>query len=152
MRSFILAAAYAATFLIAPPSAESFSLTPSTTARNSRPRSATIAFMADAEGDANELIGRRITVTGDVNGGYVRTCIINEASKFRGLIGTMSPPDDDSDTAEIYIEGKRKMVEGFIRYCDKGSKKVGLSQKLAVKEVQEEIPTGLYDGFYAKNH
>jgi len=108
--------------------------------------------MADAEGDANELIGRRITVTGDVNGGYVRTCIINEASKFRGLIGTMSPPDDDSDTAEIYIEGKRKMVEGFIRYCDKGSKKVGLSQKLAVKEVQEEIPTGLYDGFYAKNH
>ena len=44
------------------------------------------------------------------------------------------------------------MVEGFIRYCDKGSKKVGLSQKLAVKEVQEEIPTGLYDGFYAKNH
>ena len=66
--------------------------------------------MADAEGDANELIGRRITVTGDVNGGYVRTCIINEASKFRGLIGTMSPPDDDSDTAEIYIEVSRHLT------------------------------------------
>ena len=59
----------------------------------------------------------------------------------------MSPPDD-TDTAEIYIEGKRKMVEGFIRWCERGN--VGLSQKATVVKVEEEEPTGLYDGFYVK--
>lgn len=59
----------------------------------------------------------------------------------------MSPPDD-SDTAEIYVEGTRKMVEGFIRWCQKGN--VGLSQMVGVEEVKEEEPTGLYDGFYVK--
>lgn len=59
---------------------------------------------ADADaGDPNEVIGRRIIVTGDVNGGYLRTCISNEAGKFRRLLGTMSPPGDD-DEAEIYVE------------------------------------------------
>jgi len=98
---------------------------------------------------AAQIVGRRILVKGDVNGGYVRTCVINEASRFRRLIGTMSPPED-TDTAEIYVEGKRKNVEGFLRWCQRGSKGVGLSQKLEVLEVIEEIPTGLYDGFYAK--
>jgi acylphosphatase len=59
----------------------------------------------------------------------------------------MSPPDD-TDTAEIYVEGSRKMVEGFIRWCKKGN--VGLSQSVGVAEVKEEEPTGLYDGFYVK--
>jgi acylphosphatase len=59
----------------------------------------------------------------------------------------MSPPDE-SDTAEIYVEGTRKMVEGFIRWCEKGN--VGLSQMVGVEEVKEEEPTGLYDGFYVK--
>uniref|UniRef100_A0A7S1Z798 Acylphosphatase-like domain-containing protein n=1 Tax=Trieres chinensis TaxID=1514140 RepID=A0A7S1Z798_TRICV len=111
-----------------------------------------VTFMAESDVDSNEIIGRRIVVTGDVNAGYVRTCVVNEASRFRRLIGTMSPPDDEQDTAEIYVEGKRKMVEGFIRWCEKGTKNIGLSQKLEVKEVQEEIPTGLFDGFYAKSH
>ena len=39
---------------------------------------------------------------GDV-GGYYRTCVLNEAGKFRRLTGTMSDPDD-SKTAEIYVE------------------------------------------------
>eukprot|EP00555_Chaetoceros_dichaeta_P011957 CAMPEP_0198253472 /NCGR_PEP_ID=MMETSP1447-20131203/3882_1 /TAXON_ID=420782 /ORGANISM="Chaetoceros dichaeta, Strain CCMP1751" /LENGTH=188 /DNA_ID=CAMNT_0043939149 /DNA_START=96 /DNA_END=662 /DNA_ORIENTATION=+ len=99
--------------------------------------------------DASEIVGRRILVKGDVNGGYVRTCVINEASRFRKLIGTMSPPED-TDTAEIYVEGKRSNVEGFIRWCGRGTKSVGLSQKLEVVEITEEDPTGLYDGFYAK--
>lgn len=59
----------------------------------------------------------------------------------------MSPPDD-SDRAEIYVEGKRRQVEGFIRWCRKGN--VGLSQITTVAEVSEEEPTGLYDGFYVK--
>ena len=108
-----------------------------------------------------------------------------KASRFRRLIGTMSPPED-SDKAEIYVEvrdekkyytcallpfrihissiphvcvldpfwcsqqGKRKNVEGFIRWCSKGSKNVGLSQAFEVVEVTDEIPTGLYDDFYVK--
>jgi len=54
-------------------------------------------------GDPDEIVGKRIIVTGDVNGGYLRTCISNEAGKFRRLLGTMSPPDD-GDEAEIYVE------------------------------------------------
>ena len=59
----------------------------------------------------------------------------------------MSPPDN-SKTAEIYVEGKAKMVEGFIRWCRKSS--VGLSQQIIVDEVIEQEPTGLYEDFYVK--
>mmetsp|Transcript_4640 Transcript_4640/g.6033 ORF Transcript_4640/g.6033 Transcript_4640/m.6033 type:complete len:156 (-) Transcript_4640:228-695(-) len=108
------------------------------------------SILKATEGDSvNDIIGRRIIVKGDVNGGYIRTCVQNEASRFRKLIGTMSPPED-TDTAEIYVEGKRKMVEGFIRWCAKGSKNVGLSQTLEVVEVIDEDATGLYDDFYVK--
>jgi len=61
----------------------------------------------------------------------------------------MSPPDD-SNRAEIFVEGKRKLVEGFVRWCEKGSKNVGLSQVISVTEVLKEEPTGLYDEFYVK--
>lgn len=124
-------------------------LQPKTTAF-AKATKATTTTDADASADAAEIVGRRITVTGDVNGGYIRTCIMNEASVFRKLIGTMSPPDSTSSTAEIYVEGKKKNVEGFIRWCKKASNKVGLSQRMDVQEVVEEEPTGLYDGFYVK--
>lgn len=101
----------------------------------------------NGEHDANEVVARRIIVKGAVQGGYYRSCVLNEAGRFRRLIGTMSPPDD-SDEAEIYVEGKKKMVEGFIRWCEKGN--VGLSQVVGVSKVTEEEPTGLYDGFYVK--
>ncbi len=42
------------------------------------------------------------------------------------------------------------MVDGFVRWCKKGSAKVGLSQTLEVVDVEEEVATGLYDGFYVK--
>lgn len=71
-----------------------------------------------------------------------------QAGRFRRLVGTMSPPDDASREAEIYVEGKRKMVDGFLRWCQKGD--VGLSQVVKVIEVVDEEPTGLYDAFYAK--
>ena len=61
----------------------------------------------------------------------------------------MTPPDDSKE-AEIYVEGKRKMVNGFVRWCKKSD--VGLSQVISVKEVLEEEPTGLYDDFYIKTH
>lgn len=80
---------------------------------------------------------------------YLTLAFTLKASKFRRLIGTMSPPSDD-DTATIYVEGKRKMVDGFVRWCQKGSAKVGLSQKLELVETADEVPTGLYDGFYVK--
>lgn len=95
----------------------------------------------------DEVVACHIIVKGDVNGGYYRSCVKNEASRFRNLVGTMTPPDDD--TAEIYVEGKRKSVEGFVRWCEKADKKVGLSQVIEVESVTyDEEPTGLYDGFY----
>lgn len=60
----------------------------------------------------------------------------------------MSPPDLNSDEAEIYVEGKQKMVDGFIRWCERGN--VGLNQQASVSAVLEEDPTGMYDEFYAK--
>jgi acylphosphatase len=76
--------------------------------------------------------------------------LISQAGRFRRLVGTMTPPDDNSDRAEIYVEGKRNTVEGFIRWCQKAD--IGLSQTMNVLQVLEEEPTGLYDGFYIKTH
>mmetsp|Transcript_26082 Transcript_26082/g.38596 ORF Transcript_26082/g.38596 Transcript_26082/m.38596 type:complete len:150 (+) Transcript_26082:95-544(+) len=112
-------------------------------------RFTTSIYATPSDLDPQEIIGTTISVKGDVNGGYLRSCIKNEASQFRRLIGTMSPPGDDN-TATIYVEGKRKMVDGFVRWCKKGTEKVGLSQILEVEKVVEEVPTGLYDGFYVK--
>jgi hypothetical protein len=61
----------------------------------------------------------------------------------------MSPPDN-TDTAEIYVEGKRNLVDGFVRWCKRS--KLGLNQKIGVREVIEEDVTGLYDEFYVKTH
>jgi acylphosphatase len=61
----------------------------------------------------------------------------------------MTPPDD-TDEAEIYVEGKRKMVDGFVRWVKKGD--VGLSQVIRVDKVDDETPTGLYDDFYVRIH
>lgn len=101
----------------------------------------------DSASDPNDIIARRIVVNGDVQGGYYRSCVRNEAGRFRRLSGTMTPPDD-SGTAEIYVEGKRKMVDGFTRWCKKAD--VGLSQEISVTDVNDEDPTGLYDDFYVK--
>lgn len=75
------------------------------------------------------------------------SAFVSKAGRFRRLTGTMSPPDD-SNTAEIYVEGNRKMVDGFVRWCNKCN--VGLSQVVMVTEVIEADPTGLYDAFYCK--
>ena len=72
---------------------------------------------------------------------------VSQAGKFRRLVGTMSPPDE-TDEAEIYVEGKRNLVDGFVRWCKRS--KVGMNQLVTVKDVHEEEPTGLYEGFYAK--
>jgi hypothetical protein len=53
--------------------------------------------------DPDEIVARRIILEGDVQGGYYRSCVRNEAGRFRRLSGTMTPPDD-SKTAEIYVE------------------------------------------------
>lgn len=148
MRSVPVAVIFAVSLVSCPLGIQSFGIGSTATFRSSSP---VVAFMGEGgDADPNDRIARRLIVSGDVNGGYVRSSIVNEASRFRRLIGTMSPPDEDSDTAEVIIEGKRKMVEGFVRWCEKGSKHVGLSQTLEVVKVEELEPTGLYDGFYAK--
>jgi hypothetical protein len=42
------------------------------------------------------------------------------------------------------------MVEGFIRWCQKGD--VGLNQRAIVTEVADLEVSGLYDAFYVKTH
>mmetsp|Transcript_24622 Transcript_24622/g.57809 ORF Transcript_24622/g.57809 Transcript_24622/m.57809 type:complete len:150 (-) Transcript_24622:1331-1780(-) len=115
--------------------------------QSSQPTFATRIAAESSDNDPNEIVAKRIVVEGDVQGGYYRSCVRNEAGRFRRLSGTMTPPDD-SETAEIYVEGKRKMVNGFIRWCKKAD--VGLSQQISVSEVFDEDPTGLYDDFYVK--
>lgn len=58
---------------------------------------------ASGEMDPNDVVARRILVEGDVDGGYYRSCVRNEAGRFRRLYGTMSPPDG-SRKGEIYVE------------------------------------------------
>ncbi|GAX22996.1 hypothetical protein FisN_15Hh107 [Fistulifera solaris] len=108
-----------------------------------------LAASDSTSADADEIIARRILVTGDVQGGYYRSCVRNEAGRFRRLVGNMTPVDEKSREAEIYVEGKRRMVEGFVRWCRKSN--VGLSQIIQVKEVKEEEPTGLYEDFYVQS-
>ena len=72
--------------------------------------------------------------------------INSQASRFRSLAGTMTPPDQSSQVAEIIVEGKRKQVDSFVRWCQKSD--VGLSQVISVSNVLDEEPTGLYDDFY----
>ncbi|GKY91278.1 hypothetical protein MPSEU_000100300 [Mayamaea pseudoterrestris] len=99
--------------------------------------------------EKDEIIAVRVYVEGDVQGGYYRCCVVNEASKFRKLNGMMTNPDE-TDKAEIYVEGKRQFVDGFLRWCKKADKKIGMSQVVSVVKVVEEEPTGLYDSFYCK--
>ena len=44
---------------------------------------------AEVDADPTEIIGRRIIVTGDVDGGYVRTCINNEVSSYPSIINIL---------------------------------------------------------------
>ena len=91
-----------------------------------------ITYLAEGPGEFSDMVARRIIVTGDVHGGYYRSCVKNEvrilplwfaswvkwshfvlsnffhqASRFRKLVGTMTPPDD-SQEAEIYVEVSAK--------------------------------------------
>lgn len=62
------------------------------------------SYSSPSDSDPQELIARRIVVTGAVSGGYYRSCVKNEGSRFRKLVGTMTPPEENSQRAEIYVE------------------------------------------------
>lgn len=131
-------------------SVSAFSLmTPTTIVASATVTTTTRLSAAPAsDGDEDELVAKRLVVSGDVQGGYVRACVVNEAGRFRRLVGSMTDPDTTSDEAEIYVEGKRKLVNGFVRWCERGN--VGLSQSLHVVDIIDEEPTGLYESFYCK--
>ncbi len=46
----------------------------------------TILATSDASNDPKEIIGKTIKVKGDVNGGYVRTCIKNEVRTLHLIV------------------------------------------------------------------
>lgn len=119
----------------------------------SSPRAFVRLFESSTESAAespNDIVACRIQIQGAAQGGYFRAQVKNEAGRFRRLIGTMSPPSEDpADPAEIYVEGKRKSIEGFVRWCRKGD--VGLNQISSVLSVSyDDLPTGMYDDFYVK--
>ena len=77
----------------------------------------TTAKYTSAEGsDPKEIIARKIIVCGDVDGGYYRSCVKNEGSRFRQLCGTMSPPDD-SKKAEILVEVSSHYLLSLLFVC-----------------------------------
>eukprot|EP00977_Amphora_coffeiformis_P008056 scaffold1803_cov92-Amphora_coffeaeformis.AAC.79 len=143
---FFLQGPFGLAFIVTPPSSLAFGHTCLLSVASDSSAADTKSGAGDE--DANELIAKRVIVSGNVQGGYVRACILNEAGKFRRLVGTMTDPDTSSDTAEIYVEGKRKLVDGFVRWCKRGN--IGLSQAMKVLEVIDEEPTGLYESFYCK--
>ncbi len=81
---------------------------------------------------------------------YVKVCIIKSLERDcpRCYFFAWTCHLIDEFTFVERTQGKRKMVDGFVRWCKKGD--VGLSQQATVSDVKDEEPTGLYDGFYAK--
>lgn len=54
-------------------------------ATGQRPQSATARFLAAEEAEDADIVAKRITVKGDVQGGYYRSCVKNEVSDLRGI-------------------------------------------------------------------
>jgi len=81
---FLVATLSICNLLRAPP-CRAFSTTPANrpAASVSRTRSGTSAFFAGEGGDPSEVVAKRITVKGDVQGGYYRSCVKNEVRCFQ---------------------------------------------------------------------
>ena len=58
-----------------------FTTLPSTT---SQTRSPMYAEPKNKSGDPDEIVARRIIVKGDVQGGYYRSCVLNEVGRRSG--------------------------------------------------------------------
>jgi hypothetical protein len=84
MQIFSLCFLFFLAHCVVSPGVLGFSATPPTL--TSRPTAAAWTRYASSEGDAgqhqddavNDMIARRIIVTGDVQGGYYRSCVLNE--------------------------------------------------------------------------
>ena len=46
------------------------------------------------------------------------------------------------------MQGKRKFVDGFVRWCQRGD--VGMSQDISVESIIDESPMGLLEDFYVQ--
>jgi len=91
---------------------------------------------ASSSPSSSPVVSCKITVRGDgVQGGYYRASIFNEASNFRSLVGTLTELEDGK-TTELYVEGKKANIEGFIRWCGKSP---GLAQKVESEAMTVEF-------------
>ncbi|GMH62678.1 hypothetical protein TrVE_jg13951 [Triparma verrucosa] len=79
-------------------------------------------------------------------GGYFRARAHSEASKFRSLTGSLTFTDD---CHMIVVEGSKKKIEGFIRWCKKGEGMGGLYDGSDV-EVEWGEFEGIWDDFYVQ--
>ncbi|CAM9537077.1 unnamed protein product [Phaeothamnion confervicola] len=98
--------------------------------------------LSAVDSEDNEFSSARIVVSGQAKGGYFRAQARNEAFFNRSLCGALKELPDG--TTEIIVEGRRKAIESFVRWCRKGP---GLSQKIEDVGVTWQEPTGLFDQF-----
>jgi len=118
------------------------------TSHHSKPHSPETTTLLSSSSDRtlpeSEIVSCNLLVKGEVQGGYYRASVKNEVSNFRSLVGTLTENDDG--TTSIYVEGKKKVIEGFIRWCGKSP---GLTKTVEVANIEwGESQVGLFDGFY----
>jgi acylphosphatase len=89
--------------------------------------------------DGDELAEAKIIVKGQAYGGYFRAHARNEAHFNRKLCGALQ---EFPDRTEIVVEGKRKAIDSFVRWCRKGP---GLAQRIEDVQVNFSDYTGIFD-------
>ncbi|MEJ7798192.1 MAG: acylphosphatase [Solirubrobacteraceae bacterium] len=87
----------------------------------------------------NDLIARRVVVSGNVQGVFFRDCARREASRL-GVMGWVCNRPDGS--VEAHLEGSHDAVAQLVLWCRSGPRHATV-EGLAVTEVQ---PAG-FDGF-----
>jgi len=92
--------------------------------------------------DGKEVVQAKITVSGQVQGGFYRAMAKKEASFHRRLVGGIR--DLRCGSVEIVVEGPRKKLESFIGWCKRGP---GLTQAISQVEVEWSPSTGIFDSF-----
>lgn len=88
-----------------------------------------------------DFVQCRITIAGHTSGKYYVAQARNEATNFRKLTGKLS---DSPGRCEMIVEGKKKQIEGFLRWCRKGA---GLGGVAGSVDEEWGEATGVFSDF-----
>ncbi|GMI02873.1 hypothetical protein TrLO_g14079 [Triparma laevis f. longispina] len=129
--------------LLPPKPTSSFHVTPN------NPRTCTFARPSPSSlfsSASDETAQATLTIKGEA-GGYFRARAHSEASKFRSLTGSLT---FTPESHKIVVEGSKKKIEGFIRWCRKGEGMGGLYDGGQV-DVEWSDFEGIWDDFYVQD-